>query len=634
MKYEPIHGELELVAEQRTDKQKTGSSSRKSKTRVFEERLKLRTKGDIYHPDFLLYNLAIGLGLTQQDIRSESSSGTSSGTLNSYRFFGQLLRKKPYPLSFYTNKSEDLIARQFLGSLRTELENSGISLALRSEEWPMGFHYSISKSTQESLDSSAGDSFTRKDKRFSYSLDHNFTKLSHMRFEFNRDDVSQRSSGVSTDTKTDRYNLLHNLIFGSKEQHRLDSLFSFLDQSGTFAFKNTQWGEHLRLQHSPNFMTNYDFTFTESKQQTTANSEMRGQFGFEHRLYESLITTGNVFFSKSEFGNNTNFTERGGTLNFSYKKKNRWGTLFSGYSAGMTERVQSGSGGTGTVVNESHTVPAGVTPTVELSKRNIDVSSIEVRNAAVAGLLFSKDLDYRIVQTAGKVRLEIIMNEGTNPDFTAVGQTFFVTYNFLTEPQRQENILRQRFSLRERFNNGLSLYYSHQRQDEDIKSNITDITVDEFRINTFGVDYNKKGLALRAEYRKEDSTQISSVTKQLKARYSWQVKRNLRASVWASNQWLTLDESPTRDVRLFNTGGTIYSRLTSRYILSVGINYQNELDSIYGTTEGLDFRTELKYNYRQLSIATGLEYNLLKRIDSENESIFIYVRNQLFFVTD
>ncbi|MHC4394273.1 MAG: hypothetical protein ACYS1A_01335 [Planctomycetota bacterium] len=619
------------MTEHRTDEQESGVSTRKSRTGVFEERLKLKTKGDIYHPDLLFYSAALGFGLTQQSVNSDEESGSNDATLNSYNFFGQLLRKKPYPLNFYANKSEYLIARRFLGSLRTETENSGVLLALRSKEWPMTFQYNISEILQDSVASMSRDFFSRDTEEFRYSVKHDFSELSHLRFDFTRSDVSQKTVASLTKTQSDSYSVSHDLTFGNDEQYRLDSFYSMLDQRGTFPFETTLWQERLSAQHSPNFQSYYDFRFRDSEQDTFSDRETRNEAGFQHTLYESLITTGDIFYSDSQFSDNTKLTEYGGNLELNYQKKNRWGTLFSTYSVWISEREQSGSGGTGIVINESHTVPAGAAPMVDLDKTNVDVSSIEVRNSKVGGLEFDRDLDYRVIQLGGKVHLELIMNEGSAPDFTAVGQEFFVTYNFFIEPQRQENILRQSFTVRERFNSGLSLYYAHQRQDQDVSSNTTDITPDESVVNTYGVDYLKGGLTLLAEYSEEDSTLISSTSQRLEARYSWRMSDDIRASLRVSNHWLSFTQPQTRDIALFNASGTLNSILSDKYNLATSVNYRDEDDTRFGATEGFDLRSELKYNYRQLNVIAGVEYDLLDRRGNQSNSTFFYLRIKRFF---
>ncbi len=622
LKHGPIKGELELVAESRTDERGSGQNKTKGKTKVFEERLKLWTTGDVYHPNFLFYNVALGFGLTQQNFSSDNESDSDCASLKEYNVLAQFLRTKPYPLTVYMNRSDDLIARQFLGALESERESFGASLPLQSEDWPMMFQYNTSSVSQKALASTANDFFTRDDERFRYSLDHDFSKLSHMSFEFNRDSVSQKNLNVSTDVRTDRYTLLHDLIFGGKEQHRLDSFFSFLDQSGEFDLENTQWEERLKLQHSSNFLTNYGFRFTESKQQTFENSEVRGQAGFEHRLYKSLVTTANIFASESDFDDQGNLTQEGGSLNFNYQKKNPWGKLLSTYTASFTETDQAGGSGTGIIIDESHVFNDPVP--ITLNKVNVDTSTIVVTDSTGSNIYTLGD-DYTVTEINGRTRLHVTTLGVIPPDVND-GQTILVDYNFFTEPKRQEETLRQNFTVRQRFDNGLSLYYWYQRQDEEVSSSITDITLDEFRNNTFGADYVKKGLALLAEYSKEDSTQISSTSKRLEARYSWRLNSDTKASIHASKHWLDFGDPDPRDIELFRVGGEIFSRLTDEYSISARLDFRDEEDSSVGTTEGIQFASELRYNFRRLSVTTGVEYDFLERRKNELSTIFLFFR--------
>jgi hypothetical protein len=474
LRHDRIQGEVELVAERRTDEQGTSGNNRKSETTVFVERLRLKTEGDIYHPDFLFYNAMLGMGLAQQSIDLDEESDRHSESLNDYSIFAQLLRGKSYPTTFYATKSEELISRQFLGALRTERENRGATLSLRSEDWPMTFQYTTSQSDQDELTSLATDFFARDDERFRYSATHDFGDFSHISFDFDRTEVSQRSPGASIETDTDRYTMLHDLIFGSDQQHRLDSFLNFVDQSGSFDFENLQVEERLKLQHLSSFLTNYKLRFADYKRETVRNKETRGEAGFEHKLYESLVTTANVFTSETDLDTQGDLTQHGGTMALNYRKNNPWGILLSTYTAGLTQSEQSGGAGTGVVINESHTATELVP--VELDRVNIDTSTIRVKDGA--GLLFQEGEDYTITENNGRVWLNIITVGGAIPPNFTEGQEFFVDYNFFIEPERQEDTLRQNLTVRERFENGFSVYYAHRRQDEDVSSTVTEITPD------------------------------------------------------------------------------------------------------------------------------------------------------------
>jgi hypothetical protein len=630
VRHERIQGEVEFVVENRTDEQGISNNKRKSETTVFEERVRFKTEGDIYHPDLLFYSAVLGFGLAQQSFDSDEESDRHSESLNDYNVFVRFLRGKSYPTSFYAGKSEELIPRQFLGSLRTERHNRGATLSLRSRDWPMTFQYTASETAQDGLSSLERDFFERDDERFRYYVSHNFSELSHLSIDLDRTSVSQRSVGASTETDTDRYTFLHDLIFGGDEQHRLDSFFNYTDQSGSIDFENIQLNERLKLYHFEDFSTNYELRYTDSKRDADKNKEVRGQAGFEHRLYESLITRANIFASESDFESTNGFEtdgdleQQGGTVSFNYQKTNPWGILLSTYSASLTER--SGSTG-GIVTDESHIVndPLPVT----LNSTNIDTSSIVVTDSTG---LFTYTLgdDYTIEEINEQVQLEIII-PGIIPPNISDGQEILVDYNVFVEPDRQRDTFRQVFTIRERFKNGLSLYYAHRRQKEDVSAEVTEITPDEYTINTIGTDYTKEGLFLRAEYSDEDSTQVPSTSKKIHGKYSWHVNSDTSVSMRALNHWLDFSEPDKRDVELFKTGAEIFSRLTNEYSILARADYRDEDDTRFGITRGFQFSSEIKYNFRQLSMLAGVEFNVLDRRNDEIDSSFIYFRLKRFF---
>ncbi len=548
VRHDRIQGELEFVAENRTDEQGISEDKRKSETEVFEERIRFKTEGDIYHPDLLFYNAILGLGLAQQSINSDEESGRHGESLNDYSIFAQLLRGKSYPTTFHASKSEELISRQFLGSLKTERHNRGATLSLRSRDWPMTFQYTASETAQDGLSSLERDFFERDDERLRYSVSHNFSELSHLSIDLDKTSVSQRSVGASIETDTDRYTMLHDWIFGGDEQHRLDSLFTYIDQSGSFDLENLQLDERLRLQHFDDFLTNYELRLTDTKRDADRNKEIRGQAGFEHRLYESLVTTANLFVSKTDFESTNgfetegDFKQQGGTLAFNYRKNNPWGTLLSTYTASLIE--QSGNTG-GIVTDEPHTV--NDPQPVILNRTNIDTESIIVVTDSTGSHTYTENDDYIIDEINGQVHL-VINLLGVIPPNISNGQEILVDYKVLIEPDRQEDTLRQNFTIRERFKNGLSLYYAHRRQEEDVSSEVMVITPDEYTVNTVGTDYTKKGLFLQAEYSKEDSTQIPSTSKKIQGRYSWPVNSNTSVSMRVINHWLDFREPDERDL--------------------------------------------------------------------------------------
>ncbi|MHC4741815.1 MAG: hypothetical protein ACYS8Z_07895 [Planctomycetota bacterium] len=626
-RHDPIRGEVEFVAERREDEQGVPGNKREAESTVFEEKLTLRTKGDIYHPKFFLFDAAVGIGLAQQNFEADGVTDRTSDTLDEYQFRSTLFPQKPYPLTGHMSRSEGLVPRQFLGSLKTVTESRGLYLPLRMGDWPMSFEWNSSETDQDSLGSLASDFYGRDSDRFGYSLEHDFSKNSHLEFRFDSDEVSQQSSTVATDLDQKKYRASHDWIFGPEDRYQLNSMVSSLTQSGSFDLDVFQWEEYLNLRHSPTFRTDYSLRYLDTDQMNFQNEEVRARAGFEHKFYESIITTGNVFVARSDLGGQGDLDTEGGVLAFNYKKKNPYGVFLASYSANLTYQDHTGGAGVGVVIDEVHlfTDPLPIT----LERTNIDTSSIVVTD--ITGLdIYSEGTDYFIVEIDGRVQLNIVPNSGDLPEIDD-GDTLLIDYNYLTTPDREDRTFRQTFRARQRFKNGFSVYYGHERQDERIRSSIVEIAPDEFTINTVGVEYAKNGLNLLAEYSEEDSTQLPSEGKKLEGRYSWQLGPDTTSDIHGTAHWLDFGDPAPRDLTLFTFGTTMYSRLTPHLTITNMLNWRDEDDSVFGKTEGISVSSELRYDYRQMHVMTGFEYNDLERRDDITKGILLYLRMKRHF---
>lgn len=622
IKQQKIRGELETVVEHQTDEQKMGDSQRKSNSDIFEERVRLKTNGDVYHPDLLNYHVMLGSGLGQAHVDSDEVSGWYTERLDEYNVSAEFLQNKPYSATVNASKSEDLIPRRFLGPLQADSQSESAVVSVRPESWPMMFQYSSSDIRQDGFRHLLPDYFAREDERFRYSLGHDFSKLSHLHFDFDHTDSHQESFGAAIDTNTDTYTLAHDYTFGSGEQHRLDSLFDYISQDGSFDYQSFRAQERLKLQHRPDLLTRYDLQYTDLERQTLTNQQIRGQAGVEHKLFESLVSSLDGFASQTDLGDQGTISQYGGILGLNYHKTNPLGLLLGSYSATFTRTDQEAGLGKGVVVGEAHTA-SGVLP-VELDRTNIDVTTIRVR--ATSGAYFQQGDDYTLSERDGRVFLTTFVVGGVLPPNFTEGQEFFVDYEFFIEPQRQQDTFRQSATLRERFSNGFSVFYGYRMQAQDITSTAAKLTPDEYTVNTVGADYTYQGLFLLAEYSIEDSTLIPMISKKLQGRYRWPIGPATSAGIGLLNQWLDFGAPDERQVTLFDGTVDIFTRLTADYSLSGSVDYRNEEDSRFGPTRGFQFKTELGYQHRQFGATVGAELDLLERRGDEINSIFLYLR--------
>jgi hypothetical protein len=178
----------------------------------------------------------------------------------------------------------------------------------------------------------------------------------------------------------------------------------------------------------------------------------------------------------------------------------------------------------------------------------------------------------------------------------------------------------------EEFNNGISIYYKHRRQDETVESNLTQVAPDEYRVNTLGARYSKKRLVLLAEQIKRDAPRLPSTTNRLRGSYTWDVDPDTRTTVYASKQWVDVGEPDNRDAALFTSGADVSTRLSDKYNITTGVDYRDEDDSKFGQTKGFGLNSELQYEYRMLNVATGFEFNILERNADKYDSFYWYLR--------
>ncbi len=623
VRHRPFRGEVEVVAEKLTDKQGTPGNKRKHETTIFEEKVRVETEGDVYHPDLLSYEASVGAGVTQREFSVDGEKDSGTGSLDEYRFSGLLLQKKKYPMSFYLDKSEFLTPRQFASSLKTETEGGGATVSLRSEELPMQFQYSESETRQEGQSLLDQDLFTRDDKRFRYSVEHDFSRLSNLSFDLERNEMSQDRGGASLDREEDTYAVSHDLVFGPNEQHRLDSIVDYLDQSGDYELERTLWQERLKLQHSKTLETNYTLSYHNSERPTLKNSETMGRAGIRHKLFQSLITTGNVYMSQADLGNGVDLTRQGAGLGLDYRKKNKLGTFTANYAADILDLDQDGGSTLVSVVDERHAFEVAGSLRIRLDRTNVDQSTIAVRNSDRSTTYSIVGGDYTVSQAGGLTEILIVPGKQITTDGD---QTLSIDYDFYTEPQREERAFVQSMRVRERLLNGLSAYYEWRDRSEQVDSSDTEIVQDEFTVNLVGVDYLDKGLRLLAEYVDEKSTRIPSTSKRVEGSYLWRLSDETRVNMYVANDWLDYTGDVPYDVVMLRTGGQVTSKLTDHLSVMSDLAFRDEDDSRQGVTRGYQSNTELTYKFRQLSISTGVEFNFLERLAHETDSTFFYFR--------
>jgi hypothetical protein len=617
-------GEVEFVAENQQDDDGTAGIQNHYESQVFKEILRVRTAGDVYDPDLLSYRAMVGGGLTQYLFKHNDDRDRGNGTLTEYDITGDVLREKRYPISLHFDKSDDLIPRQFASSLRSKRQGAAGSMAWRDPNWPMFLQVSESETRQQGQSLEDQDLFVIDDERLSFSLDNDGGKRSQLGLDLQSNDVAQSRGGILSHRQEDIYTLNHVLGFGDTYQNHLDSFLDYLDQGGDSELQRLLWQEQLRLRHSQTLLSNYRLIHHQSERPAQDNRETRGEAQVQHRLYDSLVSTGKAYLSQTSYSSGSDMQRVGAGGDLDYTKKNRWGTLMARYGLDVQDLEQTGGSATVSVVDERHPFTVTGSLRIVLNRTNIDAGSIVV---------LSNDRirvynDYTVSQTSGITEILII----PGGDIVSDGdQVLSFDYDFITDPERQEQSWLNSFQIRERLHNGVSCYYEYRDRHQHLESQDTTIVPDEFQINLFGVDYVTRHLRLLAEHRIEQSTRIPSRGTRVEGSYLWALGADTRFSVYASNSWIDYTGDTPYDVVLFTMGAEAVSNLTSQWELSGRFDYRDEDDSRQGKTRGLHWDIEGKYRYRQLDVKVGVEYNALDRFSNERRGWLQYLRVKRMF---
>ncbi|MCF7958407.1 MAG: hypothetical protein K9M57_08170 [Phycisphaerae bacterium] len=618
-----VDSELELMMNQYTDKNKRGSESHTSETTIFQEELRLSTKGNVYHPNLMKFLGTVGLGLTQQRYDTMNQSFSSNGTLTHYGLNMNFLPLKPYPFGIGMTQTEDLVSRKFQSALRVKNTTTSFNTLLRVPDWPMSIDWVQHKISQNSDFTNSADRYTRDSDRFSYNLNHDFSDQSHLLFRFDWDKTSQSGANNLNDIDSKRFLLTHEQLFGTSDQHRLYSELTFLDKTQFTDTKSVDWSENLTIAHKDNFNTFYTMSYNGVKVGNIQNDSIGGTMGFNHQLYSSLTTSANVSGRRTKFGSAGQADQLGSRINLNYRKTNPLGVLTGLYSLSRHNDQNDNVAGIATVIDERHEFNDPFA--IVLDKKNIEMNSIIVTDSSGMDV-YTRNDDYTINQVGNQLELVMTPLGMELPNITD-GQTILVSYTYQVAASEKTQTNRQEFRLAQNFENGLSIYYIQKRLDEELDSIFRnyDIPIDHIT-HSYGSTFRRGGLTLSAEYSDHQSELSPMESTDLNGSYSWRLSRYSSMSVDVSQSWVDVGGINPHDRSLFTTGGSFRSLITRRLRFNASSQWRDQQDSTAGPTEGIRFDSELIWKYRNVTAKTGWELNILDRNKQETTHTNLFLR--------
>jgi hypothetical protein len=599
-----------------------------NKARRFVEQIGLTSHGAIYGRDFLLFDIGVAGGLSQEYF-SERRPGRDlsddpSGSLFEYDTTFTLFPRGKLSATAYAKREDTRLPRAFLPSLDRTYERYGVDLLFNDRTFPMRLSY---EHIYDELTSRTGDLLDderRGRDRLQYEATWQSSPQHALRLNYQYDDWREQYSGLDTRYDTSRhYVTLHDTLrFGDQHRSSLDTLLRLQEETGDLARDIGEASIQLRLQHTKKLQTNYKLQYLREAFQRLRVATWRGEAGLTYQFNDHLTATLQGYGYKSFSDENADLTEWGGLASVSYNQKNALGNLRAYASYNYNSLSTDDAARRGIILAESVTLRDPQLTT--LAQRSIDRGSILVTNAARTRT-YVMGRDYMIIPLGEYTALRRIPTGNI-----ADNQTVLVTYTYRSLQNYDVTRNRVDYRVQQDFNNNISVYYAGSVQDEDIDRQrylrFRGRNVNRHRV---GVTYRPKGWSVggEAEYHDDAIDPYQALHFNADAILYENALMQLDGRTHAARYWFDgSDGLDPRNTTLVDAG------LGWRYLLPRGVEakaaalYRYENDSLFGDTNGVDLSASLEWKIGLFTMLLETEYDLLYLPDSRDDGFSVWLK--------
>ncbi|MAE60750.1 MAG: hypothetical protein CMJ49_05265 [Planctomycetaceae bacterium] len=566
---------------------------------LFRESLEVSADGFIGRPDLIDLKLFGSFGLSQQSVDTNGNDDHEDGTLHEYDVSAVVARQQIAPITLYSRRTQELLTREFAGSLDSITITHGADVYIKSASVPTRLSFYNTIQEQEDL---GGPRDSRRDqKTISWHSEHQPTDTQTLTWDYAFNQIDKHFGspvGNTFDFQTHEATLSHALDFGLDNQHALFSSINVFRRSGDFALDRLRWDESLNFEHSDALRTFLDFTLDREEGAGNDHTLVRPSGGFQHRTFRSLVTTGRLGGNLLQQADGAGSREVFGQINFDYRKDVPHGAVSADLRFAANRRDNEQTTGVTSFTDEPWIFidPAPVT----LARRHIVASSIVVTN--ITGLtVFSEGLDYTILAFEDRVEIHRVV-AGSIANFTFV----LVDYDVTPEPANVTTTLSGaigvRYDIDEGWLRGLGVYGAYFQQDQDVHTAVpVMLTVDSIRDLKFGADYRIWEVDLNAERQIHDSTIRPFEATRFSGRLSHRLWRDTRLVFDAG--YTKLDFTDDGNQTNFATAsGEIETQITRRLWGRIALAWRDEQDNLRGDTDGFEQQLELRWRHLQTDL--------------------------------
>ena len=591
----------------------------------FEERIGLQLGGYVVDPNWLSFSADLGFALTQERYEEHTATRTlidnDTGYLDTFDVRLDLFTGEPLSGSIYARRYEDRVNRRFQPTLTERRTEAGVSWSYAHDTFPVDLSYDYRKVDR------VGNVRDLDDEHYMESVwhlggawridDHHELDYS---YEHSEDQRTYQGLGQEFDTHRDLLRLDHQLRLGADDQHLLQTILHWQEESGDFARDLLEIGPQLTLQHTDNLQTSYRYQFNREQYDGLQVDSHRGDLQLVHQAYRNLTTTVDLFGLHEQSQDDVDVMQYGGSVDWQYNRANPWGRLYANLAIGADTEDVYGDDRERLIRNESHTLRDPVS--ANLRNRNVVPGSVVVTDVTDRRV-YTLGVDYFLIDLGDTTRLTRIAS-GRITD----GDTILVDYKYRTPENGTTNTVRTDFSIEQRFDMGLTPYYRFAFREQDVDASTgyarhTDRT-DHHRL---GLTYDSDRYRLGGEFEIFDDRIEPYDAFHVDA--AWHVLQRGPHAV----------EAGGRLSRFFFEGGRAKYNVT---LVDCRLDHRWRLDRRWSTVERLGFRWEdddldgykrgwdasagLQYEMGELSAELTVEYDRLSLPESIESDFGAYLR--------
>lgn len=618
-----LTGGVDLLARRTSDKlRQTGQPDTTDTETLYRELLELSWEAYLGHKNLVDLTGNARLGLEDRFLNSDTFGVDDHASDLAWLFDlnAHVLAESRVPFDAYARRDEQLLDREFSTNITNRLFEYGVAASIRSEVAPTTVR--LFRSENEQTDQVGLNDYSLTQNSFALNSNIRLGDGHRAVVDYALDDVRERQGTLFQDDYI-RHDLLiaDTLDIGSTKGQALRSFFRYYNQDGRSSQEIARLEEQLDLVHSRTLESRYNTTLERLSRAGVDQDTARAYALVRHRLFDSLVSTastgGQWLSASNDLTSHEWFLE--GSLD--YTKKTPGGRINANLGASFRSTSTSSSGGTFTVVDESHvfTDPQPIT----IARQNVVQGSVVV--TAVGGFpTYQEGFDFTIEYFPDRAEIRPIIGRGISD-----GQTVLVDYSYQVGEDENVNPLGLVATFRYTFTDGslrgLSLYTTLRDQHYDASSTgPTRFSLEGGLDLTLGAEYRRGGFRASAEWQDRNTTTSPYQTTRLKASYDF---------LFSRGSTLALDA--TYDLTDYSEPGNsvAFSRLSARWVQRVGaelectarLDLRDENDQLRGDSQGLDQILSVRWRRRQTTAYATLRNTWFQSGDSDRESQFIEI---------